>query len=105
MSDAQLADRATTKGPDAVSTFADRATAECSLADVLAANDADIQAWLAGAHPGKTEAFQATFDEPVGRIFYLGTSSYETGFTAQAVLKMDADSPIGHYILTGKVWP
>ena len=90
---------------DVASTFADRATAEGALADVLAANDADIQVWLAGPSIGKPKPFQATFDEPVGRIFYLGSLSYETGFTAQAVLKMDAHSPIGNYILTGKVYP
>jgi hypothetical protein len=101
LSDADLAAR----GLPEASSFVDRATAEASLADVQAANQSEIQAWLETAKPGATVAFAATFDEPVGMVLARGASQSVEGSTAIAVLRADPSSSVGYYLVTGYVAP
>lgn len=93
------------RGLPEASTFIDRATAESALSDVQAANSSDIQSWLAGANAGSRQAFGATFSNPIGSILYAGAGSSVDGSTAIAILRADASSPLGYYLITGYVAP
>ena len=101
LSDAALAAR----GLSEASTFFSRAVAEASLSDVQIANAPEIQAWLAGAKPGATTAFAATFDEPVGTVLARGASQSVEGSTAIAVLRANPSASLGYYLVTGYVAP
>ncbi len=93
------------RGLPEASTFVDRVTAEGALADLQSVNAHEIDAWLMQARPGAKMAFSATFDNPVGRIFYREKSASVEGSTAIAVLRADASSSLGYHIVTGYVAP
>ncbi|MDQ1541392.1 MAG: Bacterial CdiA-CT RNAse domain, partial [Actinomycetota bacterium] len=78
---------------------------EVALADVQAANTQEIRSWLSHAKPGAKMAFSGTFDHPVGRILYQGSTTSVEGNTAIAVLQADPSTATGYHIVTGYIAP
>jgi hypothetical protein len=84
------------------STYTDLATAEESISNVLAANDAQISQWVSSTRPGAKLEFYATFNNPIGRVLPVGQTVSVPGSTAIVVLRR-AKNSVGYYILTSFV--
>jgi len=93
------------RGLPRASTFTDRVTAEHVLAEVQSANAREIHTWLADAHGETRLTLAATFDDPVGRVFYQGRSESVAAATVIAVLHAEPSAPLGYFIVTGFVAP
>ena len=93
------------RGLREASTFTDRTTAEHALADLQSAYGDEIHAWLANAKQDARLTLAGTFDDPVGRVLYRGSSEPVSGASAVAVLQPKRSAPLGYFIVTGFVAP
>ncbi|MEL1091261.1 RNase A-like domain-containing protein, partial [Pseudomonas sp. OB66] len=98
--DAQLAQRlAAEPNIPAASTFLNRAEAEAAASEALAANTQVVQEFLE-SNKVKT-SFTHTFSRPVGVSMINGQTQSQPASSLLLVLKKNASSSLGYFLLTG----
>lgn len=85
-----------------VSTFADLATADRAVAEVLYRRRTEVASWLA-RRPDGTEAFRATLSAPVGRVLRRDRAEPVGAKSVVVVIAPSRRFPEGFHIVTAYV--
>ncbi|MDF0553646.1 RNase A-like domain-containing protein [Kamptonema sp. UHCC 0994] len=100
LTEAELANRlANDPKPMITSTFCDRSTAETTISEAIQANELLISAWLS-KNPTQALRIRYNFSSPIGISLARSATNTLPANRVSVVLKPDANSPLGYYILT-----